>query len=89
MTLVAGFTYFFREPIFSFALILVGVAITLVFFARSKDDDDKNIRANIELLKLYAKLTYLIFYIVGALVLLYVISKFILEPIFKVGGSVL
>lgn len=82
IVVAAGFAIYFKEPLFSFAIIMVGVALTLIFFARSKDDDDKDIRTNVELVKLYARLANLIFVLVGVLMLIYIIGQFILKPFF-------
>ncbi|NMA31966.1 MAG: hypothetical protein GX941_09310 [Candidatus Methanofastidiosa archaeon] len=62
-------------------LLIAGLAITLIYYARSDEDEDLDTRTNYELIRFYTKAAYFLFVVLGVSLLIIVIAENIVRPL--------
>ena len=64
-------------------LLIAGVAVTLIYYARSNEDEALGTRTNYELIRFYTKAAYFLFAVLGIGFLVIVIAEKIVRQLLK------
>ena len=73
--------FYFINMLAGLFLLIAGLAITLIYYARSGEDEDLDTRTNYELIRFYTKAAYFLLAVLGVSLLIIVIAENIMRPL--------